>query len=193
MKSSIACINAHIPQVCALLFSLWTACAASASSPSDARLFSGLQVGLVKQAHDAGMRYLNLQNAIEDGYVPATGCVSGDAGGAMGVHYVKPALLGDGRVDPALPEALVYEPGRYGGLNLVAVEYMVFSAAWHASHDTPPVVTGQAMDLMGEPNRYAIPAVYELHVWAFRDNPNGMFASFNPRVTCENYDPPAAP
>lgn len=148
----------------------------------------GGAIGLVRQARDAGARYLDVNNAIADGYVLATGCVSGEDG-AMGVHYVNPGLFGDDQVDPMHPEALVYEPTRLGGMNLVAVEYMVFSAAWHASHDAPPVVTGQAMDLMGEPNRFAIPATYELHVWAFRDNPNGMFAAFNPKVSCANYDP----
>ena len=26
---------------------------------------------------------------------------------------------------------------------------------------------------------------YELHVWAWRDNPNGAFVDWNPRVSCE--------
>ena len=25
---------------------------------------------------------------------------------------------------------------------------------------------------------------YELHVWLYRDNPNGTFAQFNPNVSC---------
>lgn len=35
------------------------------------------------------------------------------------------------------------------------------------------------------PNRYGLPAHYELHVWAWRDNPNGAFVDWNNRVTCE--------
>ena len=29
------------------------------------------------------------------------------------------------------------------------------------------------------------PAFYELHVWAWRDNPSGVFVDWNPRVSCE--------
>jgi hypothetical protein len=25
---------------------------------------------------------------------------------------------------------------------------------------------------------------YDRHVWVFRDNPNGVFAQYNPKVTC---------
>jgi len=28
---------------------------------------------------------------------------------------------------------------------------------------------------------------YERHVWLYRDNPNGMYAQFNPNVTCEHF------
>ena len=147
------------------------------------------QGGLIGQAHAAGMRYLDVNNAVADGYVLATGCVSHDGPGAMGVHYVNLALLGDDQLDADHPEALVYEPDRFGNMRLVAVEYMVFSDAWHAANEAPPVLRGQAMELVGAPNRYAIPAFYELHVWAFRHNPDGAFAGFNPRVTCAYYDP----
>ena len=30
-----------------------------------------------------------------------------------------------------------------------------------------------------------LPAFYELHVWAWRDNPKGVFADWNTRVSCE--------
>jgi hypothetical protein len=29
------------------------------------------------------------------------------------------------------------------------------------------------------------PAFYELHVWAWRDNPHGAFVDWNPAVSCE--------
>jgi hypothetical protein len=37
---------------------------------------------------------------------------------------------------------------------------------------------------VGAPNRYGIDAFYELHVWAWRDNPNGSFVDWNPNVHC---------
>ncbi len=41
------------------------------------------------------------------------------------------------------------------------------------------------MNLVGTPNRYGLPSFFELHVWAFEDNPDGSFADFNIRVSCE--------
>jgi hypothetical protein len=40
---------------------------------------------------------------------------------------------------------------------------------------------------VGAPNRYGLPAFYELHVWAWKTNPSGMFADWNPRVSCEEF------
>ncbi len=34
------------------------------------------------------------------------------------------------------------------------------------------------------PNRYGLPAFFELHVWAWRDNPQGAFVDWNDHVTC---------
>ena len=37
----------------------------------------------------------------------------------------------------------------------------------------------------GAPNRYEIPAFFALHVWLWTSNPSGLFAPFNPRVSCD--------
>lgn len=149
----------------------------------------GPNVGLVKQALASAEQYRYVQAAIDAGYVPATGCVSSGSHGAMGVHYVDVAAL-DGIPDPTHPEALVYEPTRWGNLRLVAAEYIVLADLWHADNPTaPPTLMGQAMGYVGVPNRYVLPAFYELHVWAFQDNPSGIFADHNPDVTCRYYDP----
>ncbi len=34
---------------------------------------------------------------------------------------------------------------------------------------------------------------YELHLWPYRDNPTGMFAEFNPAVSCANHQAHAHP
>ena len=153
----------------------------------------GYSVGLVKTVRDNVAKYQSLRTAADDGYVLLTGCVAGEMGGAMGVHYVRPDLVGDGKIDPATPELLVYEPTRWGTMRLVAADFLVFKAAWEAENGegVAPIVKGQHFMLAGEPNRYAAPAFYLLHVWAFRHNPNGMFAMYNPRVSCEFYDPDA--
>jgi hypothetical protein len=128
--------------------------------------------------------FRDVTTAVAAGYARFLGCVSGPQQGAMGIHYVNSALVGDGELDVQRPEALMYEP-RGGRLELVGVEYIVLAEAWDASHNEPPTLLGQLFHFNGSPNRYGIPAFYELHVWAGRDNPNGAFADWNPRVSCE--------
>ena len=88
-------------------------------------------------------------------------------------------------MEAAHPEALIYEPEgdrRW----LVGVEYIVNAATWLANHkNTPPTLEGQAFQFVGSANRYGIPGFFELHVWAWRDNPNGAFVDWNNKVTCE--------
>jgi ATPase subunit of ABC transporter with duplicated ATPase domains len=46
---------------------------------------------------------------------------------------------------------------------------------------------GQACHFNSSPNRYAIPAFYALHVWAWKHNPHGMSVDWNPKVSCEDF------
>lgn len=111
-------------------------------------------------------------------------CIDNPAG-AMGIHYVKGALVGDDTVSAATPEALVYEPQPNGRLRLVAVEYVVFQDAWDAANDAPPSLFGEEFELISSTNRYGLPAFYALHVWLWKANPSGMFEDWNPRVSCD--------
>jgi len=141
---------------------------------------------LVETVRNAAGIYKNLSEAEAAGYGKFLGCVSGPQEGAMGVHFPNGSLVGDGLLDPMQPEVLVYEVknGRY---NLVAVEYLVLADDWNANNDSPPVLMGQVFNYVGSPNRYGMPAFYELHVWAWKTNPNGVFADWNPNVSCEGY------
>lgn len=103
-----------------------------------------------------------------------TGCRAGAEGG-MGFHLGKEALL-DTILDPRQPEVLLYEPQRNGSPRLVGVEYIVPRAAWTGA--TPPVLFGREFPYIEEFD------VYGLHVWVWRENPGGMFAANNPRVSC---------
>ena len=140
---------------------------------------------LVELVRNATRRFIDVNAAVAANYQPYLGCVSGPDHGAMGVHYVNPDLGGDGEIDASRPEALIYEPAD-GGLKLVGVEFIVIAAAWQAKHETPPVLEGQTFQFVDSPNRYGLPAHFELHVWAWRDNPNGAFVDWNTRVTCEH-------
>jgi hypothetical protein len=139
---------------------------------------------LVATVRKATMQFVNVNVATAAGYQPLFGCVSGPDQGAMGIHYINLALYGDGTLDATRPEALIYEPSN-GSLALVGVEYIVDAAAWLAQNSSPPMLEGQAFQLVNSPNRYGLPAFFELHVWAWRDSPNGAFVDWNTRVSCE--------
>jgi hypothetical protein len=139
---------------------------------------------LVQLVRDATRQFANVNAATAAGYQPFLGCVSGPDHGAMGNHYVNGALVGDGVLDASRPEVLIYEPSA-GGLQLVGVEFVVIADTWLASHTSPPVLEGQSFQFVSSPNRYGLPAHFELHVWAWRDNPQGAFVDWNNKVTCE--------
>ena len=141
---------------------------------------------LVETVRSATEPFRDLDEAEAAGYGLLHGCVSGPERGAMGVHYVKGELVGDGELDPTKPEALMYE-WRNGRPELVGVEFVVFADAWNAANSAPPVLGGQLFSYVGAPNRYGIPAFYELHVWAWRSNPDGVFADWNIKVSCADY------
>lgn len=101
-------------------------------------------------------------------------CIDQPGVGTMGVHSVNGALVGDAVLDPARPEALVYEPRKHGGYKLVALEYIVSQEAWDAQNSAPPSLFGQEFMLTPSPNRYGLPPFYALHAWLFRGNPLGQ-------------------
>ena len=111
-------------------------------------------------------------------------CIASPGVGVMGIHYVKFSLLGDGAVDAATPEALVYQRLPNEKLRLVAVEYIVPFSTWAGS--SAPSLFGQDFKLIPSPNRYGIPAFYELHAWLWQNNPSGMFKDWNPNGSCAN-------
>jgi hypothetical protein len=139
---------------------------------------------LVQIVREATRQFINVNNAGPD-YQPLFGCVSGPDHGAMGIHYINGTLVGDGEIDAQHPEALIYEPVG-NRRRLVGVEYIVIASTWLTNHTgVPPMLEGQAFQFVDSPNRYGIPAIFELHVWAWRDNPNGAFVDWNNKVSCE--------
>jgi len=142
---------------------------------------------LVEDVRNATHVYLDVNNAGPAGYGPAFGCVTGPDHGAMGIHYVNGTLVGDGKIEKETPEALIYEPVGGGKLRLVGVEYIVDAATYlKNNNNTPPQLDGQAFQLVASPNRFGLDPFFELHVWAWRDNPQGAFVDWNNNVTCEH-------
>jgi hypothetical protein len=139
---------------------------------------------LVQLVRNATKQFGDVNIATGAGYAPFLGCVTGPDHGAMGVHYVNGPLL-NGVLDVSQPQALIYEPSD-GAMRLVGVEYILFADAWLAGHNnTPPVLDGQVFQFVDSPNRFNIPAFFELHVWAWRDNPQGAYVDWNNHVSCD--------
>lgn len=120
-------------------------------------------------------KYQNLSKAEEDGYVlDESHCVEGPPDeGNMGFHAINGALI-DQTLSASEPEILVYEK-KGDEYVLVAVEF----ASMHDPEGPPPEIIGHEMHLVPQ-----LPFNWALHVWAWKNNPNGLFADWNPRVKC---------
>ena len=156
-------------------------------------------------------KYKDIDVALADGYItPDNHCVSAEGEGlppelgAMGIHYIHPAMLKITGTEPRVdgmstytdweqPSILIYEPQADGSMELVAVENLVFEAAWEsAGMGDAPVLNGRIWDHMADDpstpgdEAHGFMPHYDQHVWLFRDNPMGVLMPFNPNVTCEH-------
>ena len=153
-------------------------------SGADQKRNPGALVTVVREATE---RYKNVAVAEADGYSLQFGCVTGPDWGAMGLHYVNFPLVLDGELDPAKPEIVIYEPIGNGKVKMIGADFLVLAEAWHAKNPGPPELMGQLMHLFEAPNRFGLPAFYTLHVWAWKDNPTGMFVNWHSNVSCDAF------
>lgn len=145
---------------------------------------------LLAQVRKATLPFTDIEAALAAGYVKFPDqkgdCVDQPGQGGMGIHYLNAPLLQDGALDPMHPEFLVYRVAANGRRDLVALEYVVFAPAWDAQNPQPPALFGHSMHLVRTPNRYGTPMpFYELHLWLYEHNPNGLFNDWNPNVSCD--------
>jgi hypothetical protein len=144
---------------------------------------NGQLAGDLERMRGALARYNSVENAERDGYFAASPCESSPAG-AMGIHYINPALLAPG-IDPLRPELLLYLPDERGNLKLIGVEYMSVDADQDlGTADDRPTVFGQPFDGPMTGHAPGMPIHYDLHVWLFEANPAGVFAAWNPAISC---------
>ena len=143
--------------------------------------------------------------AIRAGYAaPAGGHCESSAAGAMGVHSVNAALMQTPALIPEQPEVLLYLPSGSGNYRLVGVEYVQTLllrntqtgqvAPWFSPGPWPAeyVIVNPTPSLFGQsfqgPMAGHVPGMpwhYDLHVWTWAPNPNGMFAQWNPALGCQ--------
>lgn len=133
-------------------------------------------------ARQALERYSEIDVAIADGFERLFECISGERG-AMGVHYIHPGRV-DNKLVLAEPEVLMYEPQSDGSMKLVSVEHIVFEKDW--TNATPPQFLGRTLKRKTTVGAHPVDPFYEIHVWHWRDNPNGRFADWNPQVSCQH-------
>jgi len=142
---------------------------------------------LIRIVRESTARFRDPQIAEAEGYHLQFGCVSGPDAGAMGLHYVNGALVGDGVLDATQPEIVIYEPLPNGRLRLIGADFLVLADAWNAKNANPPQLYGQAFHLFESPNRFGLPAFYTLHVWAWKESPTGTFVNWNHNVSCDAF------
>lgn len=166
------------------------------------------------EVRQATERFRDVKVALAEGYIrdPFNLCDTAPmmgrpaSLGAMGIHYFRPDLLGiTGPPSPRVngvgthtdflkPSILIYEPQSDGSLQLVAVENLVFAASWRAAgHAEPPSFQGVKWDSMVDDPTTPVDEAhmfephFDRHVWIYRENPNGVFAQFNPAVSCAHH------
>jgi hypothetical protein len=164
-------------------FAMTTPLFSQTGTPMDHSASTQAPAELVQVVREATQKYIDVNAAINAGYHPVLGCVSGPDHGAMGVHYLNPSLL-NGELDATQPQALIYEPLGGGNMRLVGVEFIVDATTWQKKNPAPPQLYQQLLQMILSPNRYGLDTFYELHVWAWQDNPNGAFVDWNNKVTC---------
>jgi hypothetical protein len=121
--------------------------------------------------------FRDLDSAVTAGYTRTVArCIAHPEHGAMGYHHANRALMDD-HVQVEHPEILVYSRLPTGEYVLNGVEYIVpFTARPRDAR--PPRVMGQAL----KPSDGL--QLWYLHVWVWKENPAGLFADWNPNVTC---------
>ena len=142
---------------------------------------------LIRTVRESTERYKDVSAAEADGYALQFGCVSGPDSGAMGLHYVNGDLVNRGEVDVKYPQIVIYEPTPNGKPKLTGADFLVLAEAWDKKNQGPPELMGQLFHYFEFPNRFGLPAFYTLHVWAWKDNPNGAFVNWHPNVSCEQF------
>ena len=149
------------------------------------------QSALIKIVRESTERFKDVAEAEKEGYALQFGCVSGPDQGAMGLHFINMDLVGKGAIDPTKPQIILYEPTADGRLKLTGADFLVDAQQWDndKTHKPgPPELMGQLFHYFESPNRFGLKAFYTLHVWAWKENPNGAFVNWHPGVSCKLFD-----
>lgn len=126
----------------------------------------------VEKVKIATSQFLNFDEAINTGRIDVSGYVPN-----MGHHYLSPGLA-DGNFELEKPEIILYVPDDNNVMQMVAVEYSIIPEDPENPGLPPEGFTGDQdvwhfNEMVGQ---------WQLHVWTVLDNPDGIFAMFNPEI-----------
>lgn len=139
---------------------------------------AGSEKNALAAVRQATVQYHNVDAAIAAGYQAVGECVPG-----MGYHYVKFSQFG--LMDPMVPDALTYAANSAGQLRLVAAEWFKVDADQNLGTDSDrPSMFGKAFDGPMPGHAPGMPIHYDLHAYLWQGNPDGVLATFNPKVRC---------
>jgi hypothetical protein len=140
------------------------------------------------KVRQATAKYHDVNVALADGFIQTPACVASPDGG-MGIHFINPDRLMDPAENILEPEILLYVETA-DGMKLLGVEYFYGIGAPDTPVPNPappaPILFGRPFDGPMEQHEPGQPPHYDLHVWIWQPNPSGMFAPFNPNVSCEH-------
>lgn len=165
------------------------------------------------EIYHATKKYQDVEVALKEGYLrdPMNLCDTADMMGepsflgAMGIHFFRPDLVGVTATEPRIdgnglhtdftrPAVLIYEPQADGSLKLAAIENLVFQKGWHeAGNAERPEFMGHQYFAMQDNKDTEVDEAhmfqphYDLHMWLYRPNQNGLFMPFNPAVSCKDH------
>lgn len=126
---------------------------------------------------EATRPFQDVAAAIRAGYAAdVAACIVHEHHGAMGYHHINRSYI-ERNISVERPQFLLYERLPDGQYRLNGVEFFIPYRLWPRD-STPPVFLQQTMK-PEDTFQY-----WYLHVWAWRENPEGLFADFNPAVQC---------
>ena len=130
----------------------------------------------LQQLKNAVMQYQDFALAEADGFIDVSGFVPN-----MGHHFLHPQRF-DNQFVLLEPEILLYNPTANGTWELLGVEYAV-PVEDLENPGTPP------QGFTGTEDTWTLNTAlsqWQLHVWLFKDNPDGIFNEHNSQVTPQN-------
>ncbi len=135
---------------------------------------AGLQA--VRQFTD---QYRLEATAVADGFHRTDECVP-----EMGYHYVHFGRI-DERLEPSRPEIVIYAPTTDGRRRLAAAEWLVVDRDQDVTTDDDrPSLFGHPFDGPMPGHEPGMPIHYDLHAYAWLENPAGGFATWNSAIHC---------